>query len=353
MKQRHVALDGLRGVAALVVAAFHATGTIAAAGILDRAGLVVDFFFLMSGFVVAGAYEHRMRNDARGVIWARIVRLYPMLLLGALVGGACAAIMGGVDAVVLAILAHALLLPLGAPNLFPLNPALWSLMLEVGANAGHVLTFRWASTRLVAAAAALGALLFVYSAYKFGSVVGGWSVGNWWQGPARVAFSYPLGVLFWRLHRDGRLPRPSVGFGTVTLLFIGTVLGAHFIPARAASDAAVVLLVWPVVLLLGIYARPGRGDAVAGWLGAISYPLYATHQPIVGLWERLTTPSMVTALLMLGVLVAWATVVDRWIDRPLRTRLGRLFPPKPTAAEEPAPTSPRSGGGPSRGSVPG
>ncbi len=76
-------LDGLRGVAALCVVQTH-TQDLLLGDTLPTAYLAVDLFFLLSGFVLAHAYEERLRQGMtlHRFMLARLVRLYPLYLAG-------------------------------------------------------------------------------------------------------------------------------------------------------------------------------------------------------------------------------------------------------------------------------
>lgn len=89
MQAKHfMGLDGLRGVAALIVVIYHRRFWVA--GFEDWHGyLAVDFFFLPSGFVISHAYGGRLASgqlspDRFAV--ARVIRLYPLIVLGAVLG---------------------------------------------------------------------------------------------------------------------------------------------------------------------------------------------------------------------------------------------------------------------------
>ena len=102
--KHYIRLDGLRGIAALVVVWFHLFEGFATSSIDQRCNhgyLAVDFFFLLSGFVLSYAYDGRLRSISAAqrlsfgsFLRRRIIRLHPMLLLG-LVWGAVAFVLQG------------------------------------------------------------------------------------------------------------------------------------------------------------------------------------------------------------------------------------------------------------------
>jgi peptidoglycan/LPS O-acetylase OafA/YrhL len=93
-KSHYVILDGLRGVASLMVVVFHLfeawAGGDPAKQIINHGYLAVDFFFLLSGFVVAYAYDDRLVAGMSqwDFFKRRLVRLQPMIILGGLIGAA-------------------------------------------------------------------------------------------------------------------------------------------------------------------------------------------------------------------------------------------------------------------------
>src|ERR1700710_863959 len=83
-------LDGLRGVAAILVVAFHifeAHSTSHLDQIINHGYLAVDFFFVLSGFVIGYAYDDRWGSlTVKGFFKRRLVRLQPMVVMGMIIG---------------------------------------------------------------------------------------------------------------------------------------------------------------------------------------------------------------------------------------------------------------------------
>ena len=79
-------LDGLRGIAALVVVLLHIPQFIKD-DTFPEGYLAVDLFFVISGVVIRQAYEHRLESELSvwRFAWLRIVRLYPLYMLGAMI----------------------------------------------------------------------------------------------------------------------------------------------------------------------------------------------------------------------------------------------------------------------------
>ena len=99
-KPRYDILDGLRGVAALAVLGYHLFEAVAFAAGAERQQmyhgfLAVDFFFILSGFVMGYAYDERWdRMSLGGFVRRRLVRLHPMVVMGVAVGVATFCVQG-------------------------------------------------------------------------------------------------------------------------------------------------------------------------------------------------------------------------------------------------------------------
>ena len=273
----------------------------------------------------------------RAFLSVRLQRLYPMIFLGAWIALACALAIPNLGGSLPLMFASTLfLIPLlgGSGVLFTLNAAYWSLLFELGANIAHVLLFRWSRTWVLVAGIVLSGLVAIPVAYKFGHFGGGWSVNNWWMAVIRVAFSYALGVLAFRLHKAERLPAFTAPFPVMAAAFVAATIAASLLHAWWA-DLIVVMLVFPLLLIAGVNAREGRFTSTVAVLGAVSYPLYAIHTPPVQLWGLYAPHNLASALLMMAAMVAAAFAFDRWYDGPVRRRVGRFLRRTPV----PAPTT--------------
>jgi peptidoglycan/LPS O-acetylase OafA/YrhL len=311
-KGRFATLDGLRGVAALLVMLYHAGPKSPVA--MPGGYLAVDLFFALSGFVLALAYEPRLRAglSLKDFTVGRIVRIYPMLLVGAAIG-----------AVLLP--AHAGMLVMvpdfDSPKLlFPANPPMWSLLFELLINlAFAVLALRIGPRGLLWTLATSGTVL-CYAAFESGQAL---NVGAFWGtavfGAARTVFSFTLGVALYRLRDRLKLGRRAAW---QSWLLFPVLLGAlMFAPAdRAWWDLACVFVVLPMLLWLGTLWEVPNGK-LAETLGDLSYPLYCIHAPLV--WAGKKWGMDMATLCAAMVVAAWA--LDRWIDRPLRIKLALML----------------------------
>ena len=90
-KPHYEILDGLRGVAAVMVIIFHLFEAHAGGShltqIINHGYLAVDFFFMLSGFVIGYAYDDRWgKMKTKDFIKRRVIRLHPMVVMGAIIG---------------------------------------------------------------------------------------------------------------------------------------------------------------------------------------------------------------------------------------------------------------------------
>ena len=329
-------LDGLRLLAAISVVLYHAQLSNTGFGLFGRGYLFVDFFFLLSGFVLTIAAEDRMNasGGALRFLRARVARLWPVIVIGALIGAVVRTIETGQSVRMLLVQAMLLLPDVrhgGGGLIFPLNGPHWSMMLEVIANLAHALVIRRLPDRVVLAVAALGGIMLAVTIVLFGSATFGPDASNWWMGFARIGFSYPFGVWLARRWKKVRPVRTEQSFELPWAIAIGLPLAAILaLPAlplgTAAGDALVIVLMFPPLLWLAASATPPQ---FAGkWLraaGLLSFPLYAVHLPILEFGRNLHLGVAGQALALAGCLLAAALVAQIPPLRPIRPlpRLGR------------------------------
>ncbi len=143
--QRYYGLDALRGTAAILVLFYHANQKLWESTFFLNSYLAVDFFFMLSGFVIAFSYQRKLVSGEmsfKGFLLTRFVRLYPMVALGATIGTAVFWLsalrhggMGG-GAFAAGVFTFFCLPVFKFVFLFPANPAFWSLFFEAAINIG-------------------------------------------------------------------------------------------------------------------------------------------------------------------------------------------------------------------------
>jgi len=337
------ALDGLRGVAALAVVVYHLTQVRLGLNLFPHGYLAVDFFFILSGLVVAKAYEQRLREEMtfKRFLAIRAVRLMPLSILGALAGllvllAKWAWYPDKVDQlwqIVVSGVLNFVLLPTpfgGAASrqeLFPGNGPLWSLFFEVVANAVWATLFVRLAVTHVIAILGIGSACFAAAVLYLGGANFGWDVGTAWFGLLRVLVGFLIGVL---LHRY--LPARPVTRSRFAAYGVATALTAVLaMPVWSGIyDVACVLLVFPAVVAYAATNHVAEPTEQRLWalLGDLSYPLYVLHFPILlvasGASQALggkAAPS-VFALGALATSIVAAWVAFRVYDEPVRAKLG-------------------------------
>lgn len=341
-------LTGVRGVAACVIVLFHffvrdghvaAVDPTAEVGPLSRAVqtglpfvlrgyLMVDLFFLLSGFVLAYVYAGAIgsgRFSTRRYLWKRLARVYP---LHAAVLAAYAAVVGGAAAVGVGFsdptryTARGMIEQLTLTNAWGVaerltwNTPAWSISAEWGAYLFFPVLFR-AVTRLRSATAA-----FAATAAAFGGVFAvdavidpesSLTIRTHDFGLLRILVEFPLGIAAWRVYRESAWRRPG-------RIAAGCVVAAAALMAFAPaySDAVVVWLFAGFLISSAMHERAGgRSPLDRPWmvcLGEVSYAIYMTHALIqtvaTGLFRKIPGAGEGTFDLLLAAAIPVTVVVS-------------------------------------------
>ena len=347
MAAKYETLDGLRGIAAIAVLLYHLESPLHVAA--EAGYLAVDLFFLMSGFVVAGAYEARLLAgwSVGAFMRVRLRRLWPLYVAGLALGIACFELIRvirpdlGVVFPAMPVAAAALLSlfflpqlqPYGGPA-FPFNSASWSLSVEIFGNLFYAAFARHLRNRLLVVSVAFGFAGLVLCIVQAGGLDVG--VGKIGGGYLRFLFSFPLGVLLHRLHAIGRLRIPRVPPALPLLLAVAICAGVF--GHGGVTDLVAVSLGFPAILVMSLgHSSSPRLARWFGWAGAVSYALYVLHPPLIELAVALfgPHPGAFAALILDGAIIAFAALAERYFDRPLQRYLRSvdIAPPAPRLAE--------------------
>lgn len=354
----YLALDGLRGVAALVVVWYHifeAFATSPLDQIVNHGYLAVDFFFLLSGFVVSYAYDKRWQTMSLGqFVRRRLIRLHPMVIVGALLGGLLFYTQSPpwndlslvpLGMLLLSVLMNMLLVPSpasldvrGYTEIFPLNGPTWSLFFEYIGNLWYALVLRHLKERVLTW---LCCALFLWLCYEvlvhspWGYAGAGWSFadGGFFGGLIRVLFSFTLGVAISRsFNPSNKLPRAFwlCAISLVALLVMPRLGGERTMWINGVYELVCIALIFPIILRLAASeTNPGpKMTRLYRWLGDISYPLYIVHFPFVYLYIAVVKrheldflSSLPMALLLFFGSIALAHLLLRFYDLPIRKKL--------------------------------
>lgn len=319
-KPRYEILDGLRGVAAMIVVAFHLFETYSKGPvfqILNHGYLAVDFFFVLSGFVIGYAYDDRWNKMTTwGFFKRRLVRLHPMVIMGTVLGALlfyfsdCSGFplisKTSWQELIMIMLFAFTMLPAttkmdirGWGETNPLNGPAWSLQWEYIANILYATIIRHFSKTMLAIFLVFAAFLTLnltmnwdvlnvlqarnYAAY---TVIGGWSLtpDQICIGASRLLYPFFAGLL---LSRINKLIKVRAGFWWCSLLIAALLVmprigGTDKMWMNGIYESTTIIVLFPLIVLIGAGSNvSGRSVTVCKFFGEISYPLYIIHYPLV------------------------------------------------------------------------
>ncbi|MBQ2126527.1 MAG: acyltransferase [Bacteroidaceae bacterium] len=377
-KSHYELLDGLRGVAAILVVFYHIFEGLAFAEATNGAGgglittlnhghIAVDFFFILSGFVISYAYDDRWGKMGTWQFFKRrLVRLHPMLVMGALIGVLAFAFVGfekwdGTSApmgwVMVAMLLTMFMIPAlpGVPyevrgngEMFPLNGPAWSLFFEYVGNILYALVIRRLSTKVLALLAVvlgcLHACFFVGNVSGYDMVGVGWTINevNFWGGLVRMLFPFTVGMLLARTFR----PRRVKGAFWICSLALVILFAVPYIAPMKNVDISInslyevvcIAFVFPLIVWLGACgnAKGGLAHKINKTLGDLSYPLYIVHYPVMYVFYAWLIEKkyytlqecLGVALLVVLLSIVLALLCLKLYDEPVRRWLTRKMQKK-------------------------
>ncbi|MBR4841519.1 MAG: acyltransferase [Bacteroidaceae bacterium] len=375
-KPRYEVLDGLRGVAALMVIVFHCFETYVptfGTQIVNHGYLGVDFFFALSGFVIGYAYDDRWdRMTTWGYFKRRLTRLHPMVIAGTVVGAALFFFSGSYFPQTLStpgwkfalcFIMGLLMIPCGMGldirgwgELNSFNGPNWSLTFEYIGNILYAFVLRHLP-KIALAILCIGCAFFtldltigwdVFGLFPDGpqyTVIGGWSLTTqqMYIGFTRLLYPFLCGLLISRIlptHMTDANPSGSPihlrgGFWwcslAIIVIFSVPCIGGETGVPDGLYQAVSILILFPIIVLAGAgsVTTDKKSTAVCKWLGDISYPIYITHYPIMymqmswvedhqdaPLWMHIMVNLgvvVISILLAYGLLKAYDEPVREWL----------------------------------------
>lgn len=367
-KAHYDLLDGLRGVAALMVIWYHvfegfAFASNSAIETLNHGYLAVDFFFILSGFVIGYAYDDRWGKSLtmKDFFKRRLIRLHPMVVLGAVLGAITFCIQSSVQwdgthvaisMVMLSLLCTIFFIPAmpgagyevrGNGEMFPLNGPCWSLFFEYIGNILYALFIRRLSNKALAVMVVLlGVALTLFAIFDvstYGNIGVGWTLDgvNFLGGSLRMLFPFSLGML---LSRNFKPVKVKGAFWICTLVLIALfsvpyLEGAEPVCMNGVYEAFCIVVAFPILVWLGASGSTTdkRSTQICKFLGDISYPIYVIHYPLMYLFYAWLIKNQLytlgetwqVALCVYALCIVLAYLSLKFYDEPLRKYLAKRF----------------------------
>lgn len=364
-KPHYELLDGLRGVAALLVIWYHIFEGFATSPIDQRFNhgyLAVDFFFILSGFVIGYAYDDRWKTtmNLKNFFKRRLIRLHPMVVLGAVLGAITFYIQGSVQwdgtqvslsMLMMALLINLFLIPAvpgtgpevrGNGEMYPLNGPSWSLFFEYIGNILYAVFIRRLSVRALTVLVVLAGIglasfaIFNFSGY--GHLGVGWSLSdyNLPGGFLRLLFSFSIGLLMSRIFKPVYIRGAFwiCSLSIAVLLCVPHLGGSEAPWINGIYDAVCTVVFFPLLVYLGASGKTTdkSTSGICKFLGEISYPLYIIHYPFMYLFyawvwrEKLTfIQAWPMALVVFFGSILLAYLALKLYDEPVRKWLSRKY----------------------------
>jgi peptidoglycan/LPS O-acetylase OafA/YrhL len=361
-KKHYEILDGLRGVAAIMVVAFHIMEASANGNrfeqIINHGYLAVDFFFLLSGFVIGYAYDERWSNmTLKGFFTRRLVRLHPMVVMGMIVGAIgfyfqqsnMFPIIATVPVwkMLLIMIIGFTLIPVppsmdirGWQEMHPLNGPAWSLFFEYVANIIYaVVVRRFSNLALAALVVICGVLLMDYALTgPTGDMIGGWSIEpvQFKIGFIRMMYPFFTGLLLSRIYKPSSI---SNAFMLCSLLLIIILSLPRFgdetsLWKNGLYESLIIIFAFPAIVWIGASGKLNASieKRLCSFMGDISYPLYITHYPIIYIYTAWVVDNKIpfTTAMPYGILVLVSSILLAYAclklyDEPVRKWLAKRF----------------------------
>ncbi len=361
-KPHYPILDGLRGVAAIIVVTFHLTeplGTSHLDILVNHGYLAVDFFFLLSGFVVGHAYDDRWNKMSIGTFFKRrLARLQPMVILGMALGAIGFYFTDSTAwplihtvplwKMLLVMLIGFTVLPVpvsldirGWEEMHPLNGVGWSLFFEYVANILYALGIRKFSKTALGILVIIAAIALAHLAITSpnGDLSGGWTL-NAEQlriGITRTIYPFFAGLLLSRVMKPTRIKNAFLWCSVLVaiVLYMPRIGGADHVWMNGVYESVVIIVVFPLIVYMGASGviHSAAEVRICKFLGDISYPLYMVHYFLAYFYVAWVSNHKgvkiaeawpyALAVLIGAILLAYGAL--KWYDEPVRKWLRRKY----------------------------
>lgn len=360
-KPHYIILDGLRGVAAIMVVIFHifeGHATSHLDQIINHGYLAVDFFFLLSGFVIGYAYDDRWKSMSfKAFFKRRVVRLQPMVIIGMIIGAICFYFQSNpytpgiaevpVWKVLLVMVLGFVLFPVrgsmeirGWGEMHPLNGPGWSLFFEYIANIFYGLFVRKFSNFALSILVILSGIALVHLAITSpnGDIVGGWSITpeQLRIGFCRVMYPFFAGLLMSRVTKITSIKNAFLWCSLLLVLILAMprIGGSENLWMNGLYESFCIIILFPIIVYLGASGtiKSKTGIKICKFLGDISYPIYITHYPLIYIYMGyvMTNKLTIQEAYPIAIVTVISTIVLAYLslkfyDEPVRKWLKNKF----------------------------
>ncbi len=345
MKPHYPILDGLRGTAAILVVIFHlfeAYFPVMANHPMHHGYLAVDFFYLLSGFVVGYAYDDRWgKMSIKDFIRIRLIRLHPLVILGVTIGAICfwfdpytnLGHQVGLLKLIGVMLIGFTLLPSpdirGWGETHSLDGPCWSLLQEYIANLIYAVFGKKMSKIALWILVILSAIALTWVAVWRGNLGTGWGYTTFGIAVARMMYPFFAGLLLFRMGKLIRIPRAY----TICSLMLAVLFFVPYYKYNGLFEAACIIIAFPFIVAAGAGGQiSGRWAKLCKFSGDISYPIYIVHYPFIyiyTMWVVNKKPApadiipVAIFLFIFFIVLAWAAF--KFYDEPVRAWLKRTY----------------------------
>lgn len=362
-KRHYEILDGLRGIAAVMVVIFHLLETFSGGNhlkqIINHGYLAVDFFFVLSGFVIGYAYDDRWHKmTLKDFFKRRLIRLHPMIIMGMIIGAigyyfsASPALFPQISDMpvwhlLLIMLIGCTLLPVppsmdirGWGEMHPLNGPAWSLFFEYVANILYALFIRKLSNTVLAVFVFLAGCALIHFAVTGpnGDVIGGWSFNadQLQVGFTRLLYPFFAGLLLSRICRPGKIKHAFLWCSLLVIIILSVprIGGSEHLWMNGIYDSFSIIVMFPIIVYIGACGNVNGkySSRICSFFGNISYPVYIIHYPLIYIFTAWVVDNKVAmtdawpaALLVLVASIAIAYGSYKLYDIPVRKWLSQKY----------------------------
>ena len=320
-----------------------------------RSYLAVDLFFILSGFVIAYAYDEKIKNGTitfSKFFLIRLIRLYPVFLLSLFFSCVLLVLYHQIHysnlTQILSVVAFtALFIPshmAGRDDLFALNGPYWSLFFELIANLIYAAIRPLLTDSVLTSIVLLFGILITGVAYQQGNLSSGfeWGMESLIAGFSRSIFGVFLGLFLYR--RQLQFAQYFKNPNAAWLSFFAILIVLSSPDAGRLNwvvDVFCVAIVFPIVVLCAAQGKSAKLQGFLLMLGSASYPIYVLHLPVAAILaipfhavvEKFVPISGVVLVL---VLVALSLAVEKYYDIPIRRRISDFLFKKSALSAVPA-----------------